>query len=136
MLATGKTIAGRKQRRGTRRCLSPRCVRQQQIGPSTASRFGLHPSPLHLEAHHEPGKLKPASFARSDIIVKPSSVILVQVVRFLKGEEGSIVELVGEESKEKVAKTPLFDGGEMDDDYTCSRYLRDLHRHKQLALEQ
>ncbi|XP_074563941.1 receptor-like cytosolic serine/threonine-protein kinase RBK1 isoform X2 [Curcuma longa] len=58
-----------------------------------------------------------------------------QVVRFLKGEEGSI-ELIGGESKEKVAKTPLFDGGEMDDDYTCSKYLRDLHRHKQLALEQ
>ncbi|XP_042395586.1 receptor-like cytosolic serine/threonine-protein kinase RBK1 isoform X5 [Zingiber officinale] len=58
-----------------------------------------------------------------------------QVVRFLQGEEGSI-ELGGGESKERVAKTPLFDGGEMDDDYTCSKYLRDLHRHKQLALEQ
>ncbi|XP_072963020.1 receptor-like cytosolic serine/threonine-protein kinase RBK1 isoform X3 [Typha angustifolia] len=56
------------------------------------------------------------------------------VVRLLRGDEGS-VELIGREMKPKVATAPLFDACDSED-YTCSRYLNDLHRHKQLALEQ
>lgn len=58
----------------------------------------------------------------------------VQVVRLLRGEEG-LMEIIGKESNYKVARPPLIDTCDMDD-YTSSRYLNDLHRHKQLALEQ
>ncbi|XP_010914330.1 receptor-like cytosolic serine/threonine-protein kinase RBK1 isoform X3 [Elaeis guineensis] len=56
------------------------------------------------------------------------------VVRLLKGEEGS-AELMGRELRPKLARPPQFDACDSED-YTCSRYLNDLHRHKQLALEQ
>ncbi|XP_064996539.1 receptor-like cytosolic serine/threonine-protein kinase RBK1 isoform X3 [Musa acuminata AAA Group] len=57
-----------------------------------------------------------------------------EVVRLLRGEEG-LMEIIGKESNYKVARPPLIDTCDMDD-YTSSRYLNDLHRHKQLALEQ
>lgn len=56
------------------------------------------------------------------------------VVRLLKCEEG-YAELMGRELRPKIARPPLFDACDSED-YTCSRYLNDLHRHKQLALEQ
>jgi hypothetical protein len=56
-----------------------------------------------------------------------------QVVRLLKGEEGS-VELMRGEWKPKVLRPPVVDACEADD-YTSSRYLNDLNRYKQLALE-
>ncbi|KAJ8466121.1 hypothetical protein OPV22_028673 [Ensete ventricosum] len=57
-----------------------------------------------------------------------------EVVRLLRGEEG-LMEIIGKNSNYKVARLPLIDTCDMDD-YTSSRYLNDLHRHKQLALEQ
>ncbi|XP_020102446.1 receptor-like cytosolic serine/threonine-protein kinase RBK1 isoform X2 [Ananas comosus] len=56
------------------------------------------------------------------------------VVRVLKGEKGSL-ELMGGELRHKIARPLLFDASDTED-YTCSRYLNDLNRHKQLALEQ
>lgn len=53
------------------------------------------------------------------------------VVRLLRGEE-RVSEFVGREPRRR---PPLFDAGDSED-YTCSRYLNDLHRHKELAMEQ
>lgn len=55
------------------------------------------------------------------------------MVRLLKGEEGS-VELMRGEWKPKVMRPPIVDACDADD-YTSSRYLNDLNRYKQLALE-
>ncbi|XP_078162057.1 receptor-like cytosolic serine/threonine-protein kinase RBK1 isoform X2 [Carex rostrata] len=55
------------------------------------------------------------------------------VVRLLKGEEES-VELTREKWKPKVTRPPIVDACDADD-YTSSRYLNDLNRYKQLALE-
>lgn len=53
------------------------------------------------------------------------------VARLLRCEEGTL-EFVGREPRRR---PPIFDACDSED-YTCSRYLNDLHRHKQLALEQ
>ncbi|KAG0447964.1 hypothetical protein HPP92_028080 [Vanilla planifolia] len=55
----------------------------------------------------------------------------LQVVQLLRGDPRT-QELMGRASKTAV---PLFDACDFED-YTRSRYLSDLHRHKQLALEQ
>lgn len=54
-------------------------------------------------------------------------------MRLLKGEEES-VELTREKWKPKVTRPPIVDACDADD-YTSSRYLNDLNRYKQLALE-
>ncbi|KAJ3679265.1 hypothetical protein LUZ60_017276 [Juncus effusus] len=56
------------------------------------------------------------------------------VVRLLKGEEGSM-EHVGRELKPKSVISPVFDNCDTED-YTRSRYLNDLNRYKQLALQE
>lgn len=57
------------------------------------------------------------------------------VVSLLRGEKESL-DMIGRVKKLNMSKpTPLFDAGDMED-YTCSRYLNDLNRHKQLAMEQ
>ncbi|KAK1300007.1 Receptor-like cytosolic serine/threonine-protein kinase RBK1 [Acorus calamus] len=62
-----------------------------------------------------------------------------QVVPLLKGEETITVDMMrGEKMKMTIAqqRSPLLLESSDFDDYTCSRYLSDLNRHKQLALEQ
>ncbi|KAK1323504.1 Receptor-like cytosolic serine/threonine-protein kinase RBK1 [Acorus calamus] len=62
-----------------------------------------------------------------------------QVVQLLKGEETITVEMMrGEKMKMTIAqqRSPLLLESSDFEDYTCSRYLSDLNRHKQLALEQ
>ncbi|XP_077234113.1 protein kinase superfamily protein [Tasmannia lanceolata] len=56
-----------------------------------------------------------------------------RVVRLLKGEDGSL-EVMGREHKPVAVKALLLDTFDLEN-YTCSRYLSDLNRHKQLALE-
>uniref|UniRef100_A0A1D1XIB9 non-specific serine/threonine protein kinase n=1 Tax=Anthurium amnicola TaxID=1678845 RepID=A0A1D1XIB9_9ARAE len=56
-----------------------------------------------------------------------------QVLQLLKREDASLG--VNGELKSVVSKPLLFDACDLED-YTCSRYLNDLNRHKQLALEQ
>lgn len=58
----------------------------------------------------------------------------MQVVRLLIGIDESL-DLMDEAAKPFARRLPIFDASDLDD-YTCSRYLKDLNRHKQLALEQ
>ena len=58
----------------------------------------------------------------------------MQVVRLLIGKDESL-DLMDEAPKPFARRLPIFDASDLDD-YTCSRYLNDLNRHKQLALEQ
>ncbi|KAG0471537.1 hypothetical protein HPP92_016083 [Vanilla planifolia] len=69
--------------------------------------FDVHPSHLNIQALHEYGGSASSGDPRTQ-------------------------ELMGRASKTAV---PLFDACDFED-YTRSRYLSDLHRHKQLALEQ
>ncbi|WOL15857.1 receptor-like cytosolic serine/threonine-protein kinase RBK1 isoform X3 [Canna indica] len=88
-----------------------------------------------LEESYNPNELSRALQVASMCIhhLSTSRPSMNEVVRLLRGEEG-LIELIGRESKYRAAR-PLFDACDMDD-YTCSKYLNDLHRHKQLALEQ
>ncbi|KAL0917176.1 hypothetical protein M5K25_012223 [Dendrobium thyrsiflorum] len=63
--------------------------------------------------------------------ISTSRPSMSNVVQLLRGELGT-QEFMGGDSK---PRSPLLDACEFVD-YTCSRYLSDLHRHKQLALEQ
>ncbi|KAJ6822162.1 receptor-like cytosolic serine/threonine-protein kinase RBK1 isoform X1 [Iris pallida] len=57
-----------------------------------------------------------------------------RVVQLLRGEEGSAEFMVRPPRLSVGGRPPLFDAGDSED-YTCSRYLNDLNRHKQVALE-
>lgn len=56
----------------------------------------------------------------------------MQVVQLLRGEDGK-AEPMGKEHRPIVLKA-LLDVCDLED-YTCSRYLSDLNRHRKLALE-
>ncbi|XP_058081528.1 receptor-like cytosolic serine/threonine-protein kinase RBK1 isoform X2 [Magnolia sinica] len=59
--------------------------------------------------------------------------LVMWVVKLLRGENGR-GEVKGREHRPNVLKSFLFDACDLDD-YTCSRYLSDLNRHRKLALE-
>ncbi|KAJ6802189.1 receptor-like cytosolic serine/threonine-protein kinase RBK1 isoform X1 [Iris pallida] len=85
---------------------------------------------------HDPEELKRAVAAAASCIHHLSTArpTMKRVVQLLRGEEGS-AELTVRPPRLSVGRPPLFDAGDAED-YTCSRYLNDLNRHKQVALEQ
>ncbi|ONK65849.1 uncharacterized protein A4U43_C06F1600 [Asparagus officinalis] len=85
---------------------------------------------------YDPEELKRAVLTASMCIHHLSTArpTMSSVLRLLRGEEG-LVELVGRVSRLNMRRPLMFDAGDSED-YTCSRYLNDLDRHKQLALEQ
>ncbi|KAF5179521.1 Receptor-like kinase [Thalictrum thalictroides] len=58
---------------------------------------------------------------------------MTRVVQLLRGENGSL-EVLGKEQKQHTGRALLLDACDLED-YTCSSYLNDLNRHRQLALE-
>ncbi|XP_020244255.1 receptor-like cytosolic serine/threonine-protein kinase RBK1 isoform X2 [Asparagus officinalis] len=89
-----------------------------------------------LDNSYDPDELKRAISAASMCINHLSTArpTMNWVVRLLRGEEGSM-EFMCRATRPNVGRRPTFDVGDLED-YTCSRYLDDLNRHRQLALEQ
>ncbi|PIA56210.1 hypothetical protein AQUCO_00700516v1 [Aquilegia coerulea] len=56
-----------------------------------------------------------------------------RVVRLLRGENGSL-EVMGKEQRPHTGRALLLEACDLED-YTCSSYINDLNRHRQLALE-
>lgn len=61
-----------------------------------------------------------------------TKLVRVQVVQILKGEGGIVDQL---KQKSSVVRSLVLEACDLED-YTCSNYLSDLNRHRQLVMDQ